>query len=193
MEKLWLQMAEMFGHRWTGSFGVMPSEDHAWAGALAGLTGEQLACGLRVLSASGADWPPAAPAFRSMCESGARDALGLPTVEQAYGEACRKAHASVNGGKPGWSHPVVYHAACEAGLHNLTVLPIDASKKLFARTYELAALQLMAGEPLRAIPKALPETVTVTVSTPGVGNSALAQLRGGMRAAAKTAAQERQQ
>lgn len=66
LETLWSKMTEIFGHRWTSSFGSEPSK--VWASGLAGVTGLQLADGLRKIVQRGIDWPPSLPEFRAMCE-----------------------------------------------------------------------------------------------------------------------------
>lgn len=180
LDTLWTKMAELYGHRWTASFGMTPSSDHAWASALAGLTGEQIACGLVALSERGDDWPPSAPEFRKLCTGNSAESLGLPSVDQAYRQACAIAHPAAD--RAG-VHPVVYHAACETGFYELQHLAQDKSRKLFERAYSLTVKTVMAGGPLREIPKALPETVSVR--TPEKGREGIAALRaavGGSRA-----------
>ena len=70
LDKLWLKMAEIYGRRWTGSFGVSADQSHAWAATLGGLTGEQIAVGLNALATTEDDqlrkWPPSAPEFRAL-------------------------------------------------------------------------------------------------------------------------------
>ena len=97
LDKLWLKMAEIYGRRWTGSFGVSVDQSHAWAATLGGLTGEQIAVGLNALACTEdkqlQDWPPAAPQFSALCLSRDPEAFGLPSEEKAYREACRRAEA----------------------------------------------------------------------------------------------------
>ncbi|MBF8733084.1 hypothetical protein IRZ59_21885 [Pseudomonas guariconensis] len=82
-------MAEAYGYRWTSQVGEVPKADHTWAKMLGGLTGQQIANGLRRLmdlSQTDAElkkWPPAAPEFRAMC----LHVPGLPPVDQAWTEA----------------------------------------------------------------------------------------------------------
>ncbi|MBD8493850.1 hypothetical protein [Pseudomonas syringae] len=88
-------MTEMYGHRWTASFGVLPDPNHSWATVLRGLTKEQLASGLNGLvdKADEFDWPPPANVFRAMC----LQVPGLPTPAQAWAEALagRYSHEAV--------------------------------------------------------------------------------------------------
>lgn len=178
LDKLWLKMTEIYGHRWTGSFGVSADQTHAWAATLGGLTGQQIGVGLTALAATQDDqlkkWPPSAPEFRAMCENRTPEAFGLPSEDQAYREACRNAHPQAD---RKWSHEAVYHAATETGFYNLNTLRMDDSRKLFLRNYAIACRMVMDGQALRPMPKALPETVDAR-RTPAVGRAALDELRG---------------
>lgn len=175
MDKLALKMSEIYGHRWTANFGVSFNQDHAWASALSGVTGQQLAVGLMAVIASGEKWPPSAPEFRALCEARpTAESLGLPTEDKAFAEAVRKTHPAM--AHATWSHDAVYHAAAECGFYNLQTLQQDASRKLFARNYAIALRMVLAGEPLKAMPLALPATTTAP-RTAEVGNAALAGLR----------------
>lgn len=179
MDKLWLKMAELYGIRWTGSFGASADQTHAWATVLGGLTGQQIANGLSILSATQDQqlrkWPPAAPEFRCLCENKTPEAHNLPTMDQAYREATRNAHPSM-AGITKWSHGVVYHAATETGFYNLNNLPMDVSRKLFERNYTITVRDYLDGKPLKAMPLALPEKVDGR-STPAVGRAALDAMR----------------
>lgn len=68
-------MAAMYGHSWASQYGTQPEGPAAdtWAAALAGLTGPQIAEGLRACVTEGEEFPPNAPRFRAMC-------LGIPTL-----------------------------------------------------------------------------------------------------------------
>ncbi|MDV7209934.1 replication protein P [Azotobacter beijerinckii] len=122
-----------------------------------------------------APWVPGSGEFIALCQPSA-EALGLPEAGKAYREACRNAHPAA---EPRWSHPAVHHAACETGFHELRSLPEEKSRKLFERAYAVTVRMLLAGEPLREIPKALPEKVSIC--TPEVGRSALAGLRSALK------------
>lgn len=176
-------MTEMYGNRWTGSFGVSADQSHAWAATLAGLTGKQIAVGLSALAVTQDEqlrkWPPSAPEFRALCENRSPEAFGLPAEESAYREACRNAHPAM-AGIGNWTHDAVYHAATETGFYNLNTLRMADSRKLFARNYAIACRLVMAGEKLRAMPLALPAKVQ-SPSTPEVGRAALDALRSKVR------------
>lgn len=75
-------MAEIYGHRWTASFGADPDPDGAagtWAKGLAGINPVQLADGLKACIASSDPWPPTLPEFRAMC-------LGIPSLVSVRAE-----------------------------------------------------------------------------------------------------------
>lgn len=182
LDKLWLKMTEIYGRRWTGSFGVSVDQSHAWAATLGGLTGEQIAVGLNALACTEdkqlQDWPPAAPQFRALCLSRDPEAFGLPGEEKAYREACRRAYRNGPSLHHPWSHPAVCHAALETGFHTLNTLKEDASRKLFARNYAAACRMVMDGEPLRSIPLGLPDPESASsCRTEEGGRRGLAGLR----------------
>jgi len=73
---LWARMTEIYGHRWSATFGESTDGNSAadtWAKGLAGITGVQLADGLKACIASSEPWPPTLPEFRAMC-------LGIPSL-----------------------------------------------------------------------------------------------------------------
>ena len=173
-------MAEIYGHRWTASFGERIDQGHAWASVLAGMTGQQIATGLNHLVSARLAWPPTAPEFLGFCEARpTAESLGLPTEEKAFAEAVRKTHPAMTGCN--WSHDAVYHAAAECGFYNLQTLQQDASRKLFARNYAMAVRDLIDGKPLKARPLALTHGVEARV-TPEVGRAGISALRAAMKA-----------
>jgi hypothetical protein len=176
-------MAEIYGRRWTGNFGVSADQTHAWAATLGGLTGLQIAAGLTALAETQdkqlQEWPPSAPQFRALCENKTPEAFGLPSEEKAYREACRNAHPAMAGvGK--WSHAAVHHAAKETGFYNLNTLRMDDSRKLFLRNYAIACRMVMDGEVLKPMPKALPAQAQGR-RTEAVGRAALVSMREKLR------------
>lgn len=140
--------------------------------AAAGITSlEQIRFGLEQCRLYGGDFIPSVGKFIVWCRP-TPESLGLPTPARAFREACRNAHPAA---AARWSHEAVHHAACETGFHELRSLPEDRSRVLFERAYAVTVRMLLAGEPLREIPKALP--ASVSVSTPEVGKAALSALR----------------
>lgn len=186
LDKLWLKMAELYGQLWTGSFGVSADQSHAWAAALGGLTGQQIAAGLTTLAMTDDPqlkrYPPSAATFRSLCENRNPEAFGLPSEDKAFSEACRRAHPAGPALEDAWSHPAVCHAALETGFHNLVTLKAEASRKLFARNYQAACRMVMDGQPLKAIPLGLPDPYSVSsVRTEEGGRQGLASVRAALR------------
>lgn len=139
---------------------------------------EQIRYGIQQCRASGGDFAPSVGRFVQWCQP-TPEMLGLPSFGAAYREACRIAHPAADRSSV---HPAVYHAACETGFYELGNLPEERSRKLFNRAYVITLRMVMDGEPLREIPKALPESVSVR--TEEVGRAALAGLRRSMRGAA---------
>lgn len=186
LDKLWIKMAELYGKKWTGSFGVSVDQSHAWAATLGGMTGEQIAVGLNALATTQdkqlQEWPPAAGQFRALCLELDPEDFGLPTEDKAYREACRRAYRAGPALDKPWSHPAVCHAALETGFHTLSTLKEDASRKLFARNYAAACRMVMDGQPLRSIPLGLPDPDSVSsVRTEEGGRRGLAGLRAALR------------
>lgn len=107
--------------------------------------------------------------------------LGLPSLQQAMHEAVSNAHPAM-AATAVWTHEAVYHAATEVGFHNLRSLQAESVHRLFERSYSMAVRAILSGEPLRTMPKALPEKVSVRTET--TGRKALAALRAGRSARA---------
>ncbi|WP_263264051.1 replication protein P [Pseudomonas sp. RIT-PI-S] len=134
---------------------------------------EQVRFGVQACRRLEQDFVPSPGRFIGMCRP-TPESLGLPSMAVAYREATRNAHPSM-AGQGGWSHAAVYHAAGETGFFELSNLPAEKSRALFERNYQIAVRAVLAGEPLRKMPLALP--AQVSVSTPEVGRAALAALR----------------
>ena len=72
---LWERFTHIYGHKFSAAFGESAANPdgsltdvaQTWAGGLRGITGAQLAAGLRTCIASGDAWPPSLPEFRAMC------------------------------------------------------------------------------------------------------------------------------
>lgn len=69
LETLWARMVAIYGHAWITNYGSNPEGlgGDTWAAGLAGLTGAQLAEGLRACALAGEDWPPSLGKFRRFC------------------------------------------------------------------------------------------------------------------------------
>lgn len=138
LDKLWIKMAEFYGHRWTSSFGVIADPEHTWAKVLAGITGAQLANGMHALVERSAefDWPPPANVFLSLCQQ----VKGLPSEAQAWDEA--------RAGK--YSHPAVRIAAEATSTFDLHVgsSKDKALRQRFERNYAIVMRRAQTGQPL---------------------------------------------
>lgn len=136
LDKLWTKMTEMYGHRWTGSVGVLADQDHAWASVLGGLNGQQIANGLGQLVERADDWPPSAPEFRAMC----LHVPGLPSAVAAW-------HQALEGR---YQHEAVEVAAKLTGTYELRKARLNdrALQQIFDRNYQVVCRRLQRGEPL---------------------------------------------
>ncbi|MGP9826879.1 hypothetical protein ACT048_20615 [Ectopseudomonas khazarica] len=146
LERLWMKMTEMYGHRWTSSFGDNPNPDCAWATVLQGLNGQQLANGLNILTHKGEefDWPPPANVFRSLC----LETVGLPSEDEAWAQALRGTYA----------HEAVRIAAKATGTFDLRAARLDNKplRQVFARNYAIVRARAVMGKPLDGeIPKGI--------------------------------------
>lgn len=65
LARLWLRMTEVYGHKFTSSYGTEPNE--SWARCLAELNPHQIAQGLSRLTDREDTWPPTAIEFRNLC------------------------------------------------------------------------------------------------------------------------------
>lgn len=186
LDALWLKMAELYGKKWTRDFGVLADQTHAWAATLGGLTGQQIAVGLEALATTQdkqlQEWPPSAMTFRSLCEGRNPVLFGLPSEDDAYREACRRAYRGGQSLTRPWSHPAICHAAMATGFHALNTLKEEASRKIFSRNYAIACRMVMDGEPLKTIPLGLPDPYSVSsVRTEEGGRRGLEGLRAALR------------
>ena len=141
IETLCAKMAALYGHGWTSQYGDDPSNDAArtWASALAGLTGEQLATGLRACVAEGGEFPPSAPRFRGMC-------LGIPSFATVSAEILTTENAKRSGfARLTWSF-IDAHAHRNAQAKD--------AERMRREAYDLACERLMTGGGLPPEPEA---------------------------------------
>lgn len=138
LDKLWTKMTEMYGHRWTGSVGVLADQDHAWATVLGGLNGMQIASGLGMLVERADDWPPSAPEFRAMC----LHVPGLPSAVAAW-------HQALEGR---YEHEAVRVAAKLTGVYDLKSARLNdrALQQIFDRNYRIVCQRAQNGQPLES-------------------------------------------
>ena len=146
---------------------------------------EQIRFGLAAARTSGMDFMPSPGKFVQWCAP-TPEALGLPSTDKAFREALRMAHPAMGSridDPKAWAHVAVRHAAIEAGLYSLGRLQMDPARKLFERAYQLTCRMIVAGEPLREIPKALPAKASAP-SDPDKARAAIAAMRSSLSARA---------
>jgi len=131
---LWKSFAQMFGAaRLERELGATAPE--LWRRGLAGLSGEDLARGLRRLVHGGAVFLPTLGEFRTMCQPTPEE-LGLPSEAEAYQAAC-----SAN-----WRlHPAVWHAAKAVGVYALRHDAEVKTRPAFAKAWAMVVDQVRAG------------------------------------------------
>lgn len=161
MEKLWVMMAGLYGHKWLSSYGTSdiklddagnPRADSGiWGKALSGISGQQIAYGMKLCTTrtgEQAAWPPSAPEFRDMCLAG-QSALGVPTTDAAWREAVEASSDVIN-----WkfSHPIVQEAARLTDWYSIrTGTPkAETVQNRFNKRYADLTAKLQRGEPLVA-------------------------------------------
>lgn len=66
-ERLWVRMAEVYGHKWSSQYGSKPAQ--SWIDGLADMSVEEIRDGLLALKDWQGDdgWPPALFEFRQLC------------------------------------------------------------------------------------------------------------------------------
>lgn len=91
MANLWERMNHLYGHKFSSTFGVsaiaqgeLTDVARTWASGLRGITGEQIARGLRAICERTDAWPPTLPEFRAACSGKAINEFGLDYVPEVY-------------------------------------------------------------------------------------------------------------
>lgn len=117
----------------------------------------EIQCGLHRTLKSASEYCPPVGRFINWCKPDP-EVMGLPSIDMAYQEACRKTNST--GQNRTWSHPAVFVAAQSVGAHELRTLSREKSRPIFERAYAIACKRVIAGEDLsKEIPRALPEKV----------------------------------
>lgn len=145
MDRLWLLMTEMYGHKWTSVHGESDVSG-TWSKVLGGITGQQIASAMQSCAMNNDPWPPSAPEFRAMCEAGV-SRLGIPDVTAAWREAVE---ASTDPTKWKFSHPIVQEAARLTDWYSIrTGTPkAETVQNRFDKRYGDLTAKLQRGEPL---------------------------------------------
>ena len=67
INKLWVRMSQIYGHKWVSNYGSEPSKP--WIDVVARLSNEQIAYGLQQIVKRLEKWPPDLIEFRQLCTS----------------------------------------------------------------------------------------------------------------------------
>jgi Replication protein P len=114
--------------------------------------------------------------FLALCSANVED-FGLPSIDEAYAQACKNSHPSALNRWEG-VHDAVRLAARDTGSYELTSLPRDKSFPIFKRNYDNYVQKVMTKQPLKALDKAIehkPDS-TYSKSKLSVSKQALADL-----------------
>jgi len=65
MDRLWLRMTEIYGHRWSSSYGTTPND--TWIASLSQISADELKTGLDAMLKECLQWPPTLTEFISFC------------------------------------------------------------------------------------------------------------------------------
>lgn len=86
IQRVWLTMASLYGHKWTSSYGDTVDEGNVWAACLRGITADQIKHGLNQCVLRALEWPPSAPEFRGLCLDDSEVAWEHRQIERATKE-----------------------------------------------------------------------------------------------------------
>ena len=97
MTNLWERLTHIYGHKFASAYGETATEGNnlteaarTWSSGLRGLTGEQIASGLRECINCGASWPPTLPEFVKMCKGESENEFGLNYVPEYHRKEYRR-------------------------------------------------------------------------------------------------------
>lgn len=151
MDRLWIRMAEIFGHKWTSQYGDTPLE--TWAKRLGAMSADEIAYGVNACANSNLQWPPSLPDFCALCQPDAA-ALGLPDQATAFLEAMRQSHAPDD---YIFSHEAVRLAGIAVGWYDMQrCIPSEESlRQRFSSAYGALVGKVQRGESLSAPAQAI--------------------------------------
>ena len=112
-----------------------------WLSCLAEFSPQQITRAARQLVKS-SDYLPTVAAMVRVCQSGLQ-LFGLPTVREAYLEACQAPSPKA---EYNWSHPAVYHAGKASDWFILANEPESVALPIFEYNYEQICQRVMQGE-----------------------------------------------
>lgn len=159
---LWVRMAEIYGHRWTSSYGDSTEQDGAagtWAKGLAGLTPAQVADGLRACVVRSDPWPPTLPEFRALC-------LAIPSLAETDAEVAAYIAASQRTGATATLSRFGRLALEFLDSYRWRHAQEDKADRLMRDAYEQAREHVMRGGELPEEPVALIEQEENPVKNP---------------------------
>lgn len=89
---LWEKMTHLYAHKWASPMGdaaidadnSLTEPAKTWASGLSGITGDQLASGLRGCLEREDAWPPTLPEFRGLCLGKGLNEYGLDYTPECY-------------------------------------------------------------------------------------------------------------
>lgn len=141
----------IYTHRFESAYGDETTLNQAkreWAMSLAGITEVQLEFALERCKREHA-WPPTIAEFLKLLQP-TPESIGLPSLEQAYLEACVNSHHPHS---HHWSHICVQLAAQQVSYHALRSEAERNTKPVFKLAYEKLCQRLFNGETIE-LPRA---------------------------------------
>lgn len=88
---LWERLNHIYGHKFSSAFGESAFDGkgvtetaRTWASGLRGVSGDEIAAGLRECVDSGESWPPALPEFVAMCKGRKENGFGLSYIPECH-------------------------------------------------------------------------------------------------------------
>lgn len=147
MVRLWELMTELYGHKWTSVHGL-GDESGNWAKIFSGISGQQLARGVRAWTSQPGDlakWPPGAVELRELCRDPV--AVNAPSQSDAWREAVE---ASTNPTAWKFSHPAVSEAGRLTDWYSIRngAPKAETVQKRFEKRYAELLMKIQRGEPL---------------------------------------------
>ncbi len=96
MTNLWERLTHIYGHKFASAYGESAIDEHGlteaaktWASGLRGISGDQIANGLRECVDCGESWPPTLPEFVATCKGKTINGFGLDYVPEYHREVTR--------------------------------------------------------------------------------------------------------
>ena len=82
VDRLWVRLTEIYGHKWTSSYGAEPTRP--WIEVVSSLSPEAIKYGLNQVLKNGDTWPPTLIEFNKLCKMHRNrlNTLALPTQKQ---------------------------------------------------------------------------------------------------------------